>query len=303
MLAAGLTTLFFALSGVTGQRVACELGAQWGNLVRLVIACVLLGIVSLICFRDSFHPTVFFWFFISGVVGFGLGDVALFAAYKQIGARLTVLLTLCLAPIFALIVEWLWLGSVPTLGVVLCVGLILVGVYLAIVSKRKENATTNRSKKLSGLIAAIVAGAGQGGGAVISRKAESVASFHNLIVPGISSAFQRVFAGVMIAVVAVVIIRLLDRNQTKIPSLQKHIKVSGWLLGAALFGPAIGVSCFQWALQSLDSSVVLAVVALTPIVMMPITAVTENDRPSTLSVVGAIVAVAGVIVMYLLIPG
>ena len=76
-------------------------------------------------------------------------------------------------------------------------------------------------------------------------------------------------------------------------------KVVPWLLGAALFGPVIGVSCFQWALQDLESGIVLAVVALTPIAMLPLARITEGDHPSRLALVGAVVAVAGVVLLNL----
>ena len=48
------------------------------------------------------------------VVGFGLGDWALFEALPRIGSGLTVLLAQCLAAPIAAITEWLWLGTEMT---------------------------------------------------------------------------------------------------------------------------------------------------------------------------------------------
>jgi len=115
---------------------------------------------------------------------------------------------------------------------------------------------------------------------------------------GISAAFQRVFAGLVFAIVAVALIRwLLPRAHWDSWGNPFNKKLFPWLLGAALFGPVIGVSFFQWALQSLESGIVLAIVAMTPIVLMPLAAITEGDHPSKLAIVGAVVAVCGVVLL------
>ena len=301
MLAAILTTFFFALSGVTGQRVAVRLGGIWGNMLRLLIAAMVLGIVVLILSPDSIRKEPFAWFFVSGLIGFGMGDVALFLAYERLGSRLTFLLNLCLAPLFAMLLEYFWLGNGVTIPIVVCAALILAGVAMAVrPGARSRQKVERRGNFWVGIVFAVMAGCGQGSGAVISRKAEEVAHEVGVAVTGVSAAFQRVIAGLVFAIVAVLIIRLIGKRELwenwRSP-LDK--KVAPWLFGAALFGPVIGVSFFQWALQSLESGIVLAVVATTPIVLMPMAAITEGDHPSRLAILGAVVAVTGVILLNL----
>jgi drug/metabolite transporter (DMT)-like permease len=179
--------------------------------------------------------------------------------------------------------------------------LIVSGVIMAIrPGGKSRQLRAHRGKFGVGVLAAITAGFGQGTGAVISRKAESVATELGIASSGISAAFQRVFAGLIFALIIVALIRLLGSKQARAhwgSPLQRDL--FPWLMGAALFGPVIGVSCFQWALQSLESGIVLSVVALTPIVMMPLARITEGDHPSKLAIAGAVVAVGGVIVLYL----
>jgi drug/metabolite transporter (DMT)-like permease len=301
MIAAVLTTLFFAFSAVTGQRTAVLLGGAWGNLMRLGLAAIVLGLLVAILTPDAIRWASFQWFFVSGLIGFGLGDVALFTAYERIGSRLTILLNLCLAPLFAMLLEWLWLGNGVGIRVVVCALLILAGVAMAIRPGSKSRAKVNlRGRYWVGIVAAIVAGFGQGTGAVISRKAEAVALELGASGSGITAAFQRVLAGLVFSAVAVVLIRFFG-NRKDWESWRSPLdrQVAPWLVGAALFGPVIGVSCFQWALQDLESGIVLAVVALTPIVMMPLARITEGDHPSRLGLVGAVVAVAGVVLLNL----
>lgn len=301
MIAAILTTLFFAFSAVTGQRTAVLLGGAWGNLMRLGLAAIVLGLLVAILTPDAIRWASFQWFFVSGLIGFGLGDVALFTAYERIGSRLTILLNLCLAPLFAMLLEWLWLGNGVGIRVVVCALLILAGVAMAIRPGSKSRAKVNlRGRYWVGIVAAIVAGFGQGTGAVISRKAEAVALELGASGSGITAAFQRVLAGLVFSAVAVVLIRFFG-NRKDWESWRSPLdrKVAPWLVGAALFGPVIGVSCFQWALQDLESGIVLAVVALTPIVMLPLARITEGDHPSRLALAGAVVAVAGVVLLNL----
>jgi drug/metabolite transporter (DMT)-like permease len=238
---------------------------------------------------------------VSGLIGFGLGDVALFTAYERIGSRLTILLNLCLAPLFAMVLEWLWLGNGVGPRVVVCALLILAGVAMAIRPGSKSRAKVAlRGRYWVGIVAAIIAGFGQGTGAVISRKAEAVANELGASGSGITAAFQRVLAGLLFSAIAVILVRFFG-NRKNWESWRTPLdrKVVPWLLGAALFGPVIGVSCFQWALQDLESGIVLAVVALTPIAMLPLARITEGDHPSRLALVGAVVAVAGVVLLNL----
>ena len=299
MIGAILTTLFFALSAVTGQRVAVTLGSIWGNAVRLFIAAVVLGAIVLLAWPDSVGGRPFLWVLLSGVVGFGIGDVALFLAYERIGSRLTILLKLCLAPLFAMGLEWIWLGNGISLKVAVCAAIILAGVTMALRPGTKSRQKMMRRGSFGfGVLCAILAGFGQGTGAVISRTAEEAAVEVGMVINGISAAFQRVLAGFLFAAVVVVLMRVFSKNQGwKQWGNPLDPKLAPWLLGAALFGPVIGVSCFQWALSSLQSGIVLAVVATTPIVMIPLAAWNEHDHPSRLAIMGALVAVAGVVLL------
>ncbi len=71
-------------------------------------------------------------------------------------------------------------------------------------------------------------------------------------------------------------------------------RISGkWIVFNALAGPTLGVSCYQWALKTTPSAVVLPIVALSPLVVMPFARWLEQERPSRRSMFGAVIAVAG----------
>jgi drug/metabolite transporter (DMT)-like permease len=80
-------------------------------------------------------------------------------------------------------------------------------------------------------------------------------------------------------------------------SLKKWRGVWPWVLGNGFAGQTLGVSCMQWALETTPAGVVFAILALTPITIIPFARVLEGERPSTRSLVGCGVAVAGVIAL------
>src|ERR1700677_1608513 len=131
MFASLLTTIFFSLSVIFAARSSRILGGPVANLGRICLAAVLLAIWAHF-FGAGLRGASLPWFFLSGVVGFGLGDMALFGALPRIGPRLAILLTQCLAAPVAALVEWLWLGTTLRAVDLACAGAILAGVAIAL---------------------------------------------------------------------------------------------------------------------------------------------------------------------------
>src|SRR5712675_872446 len=111
MLPAFLTTIFFSISVVCGHRSARLLGGTEANFWRLVCAACFLGIWA-VGFGQGVAGEALPVFLLSGIIGIGVGDVALFQALPRLGPRLTLLLVQCLTAPFAATIEWLWLGTV-----------------------------------------------------------------------------------------------------------------------------------------------------------------------------------------------
>jgi drug/metabolite transporter (DMT)-like permease len=110
MLPAVLTTVLWSVSVVFAARSAAVIGPERANIGRLTVATLFLGCWAFIWGTGIAGPA-FPWLFLSGIVGFGLGDMGLFGAIPRIGPRLTILLTQCLAAPIAALVEWIWLGT------------------------------------------------------------------------------------------------------------------------------------------------------------------------------------------------
>ena len=64
-------------------------------------------------------------------------------------------------------------------------------------------------------------------------------------------------------------------------------------------GAVIGVSCYQWALFTTPSGLVLPIVACTPLVIVPLSYWMEGERPTRRSLLGGAIAVAGAVALTL----
>ena len=119
------------MSAVSAGRTTRLLGAGTANLSRLTLATCLLALWAHTG-GQGLTGVGLPWLILSGLVGFGLGDLALYGAYYRIGPRLGVLLCLCLAAPFGAVVEWVWLGTHLTAYQIFWSATILVGVFAAL---------------------------------------------------------------------------------------------------------------------------------------------------------------------------
>ena len=298
MTAAILATLLFSLSAVSGKRLSHHLSGVEANFWRFLLAAFLLGAYAH-SFGLGLGGGALGMFFISGIIGFGVGDYGLFRAYPILGSRLTMVMTQCLAAPFAASIEWLWMGETLSLGQVLAGTAILVGVALALAPS--ETTDVDRKHWKAGILWGLMSAFGQGFGAVLSRKALSLVEA-GVTVDGLSQAYQRVLGGLTVMAVLLLFRKMRLRNGASIRTEVALTPVTMKLLVAlivanTLCGPTLGVGAYQWALSSLPSGIVLSVVALSPLVIIPLAMKFEGERPTLRSIIGSVVAVAGVVVM------
>ena len=297
MLASFLAALFFALNATCASHNVRAFGSARANLSRLLIATVVLGAFAHTLGRGFASASVW-WFFLSGIIGMGLGDLGVYAALPLLGSRITVLMTQCLAAPLAALGEWGWLGTRLTAAQVGWGLAILAGVAIAITpSKRYPPRVRVRPV---GLLFGLVAAAGQGFGALVSRKGVNVAEAahevtHSAIF-GLNAAYHRILAGIVFTSLWFLVMRALKRLPAAPapdadPAARRRARL--WLLANGLAGPVLGVGCYQWALATTPSGIVLPIAATAPLLAIPIAFWLEGDRPPRRAIVGGIIAVVG----------
>ena len=300
MIAALAASILFAASITCGHRAAHVFGGASANFWRLVIATALLGIWSF-TWGIGLGGAGMTYFFISGLLGFGVGDVALYQALPRLGSRLAMLFTQCLAAPFAVIIERFWLGTQLSWLQILCISVILGGVALALAPH--ESVKRDPREWRLGMVFGVLSGLGGALGAVFSRRAFLAAAEAHQTIDGANAAFQRIIGGVLIAGIFLAFIRW-QKSQT----LVNLVSDSGgqgaaqapdhaWLyvVGNALAGPTIGVSCMQLALRTTPTGIVLAIIAMTPLAVIPLARIFEGEKLTIWSLLGSLVAVAGAV--------
>lgn len=308
MIPALLATVCFACSAVCGQRLSRLMGSLRGNFWRLVLATAVLWVLTLVIFPGSVRVETAGWYLLSGVIGFGLGDVALFLAYPHLGSRLTVLVLMSFGVFFGAVGDWWWLHTPLRWELAICITVILAGLVLAL-HRPGEPLRWRR-----GLLFAIIAGWGQGFGVVLSRVAQTTAATGGFHIPPMAQTAQRATGGLIVAAAAYGLWRAASTRRSALiatrtattppptPAPSEHLPAKYrknlpiWLVGSALFGPVVGVSAMQWALQVLQSSaLVVAITATAPLMIVPLARWIDREKTSPRALLGTTIAVAGVV--------
>jgi drug/metabolite transporter (DMT)-like permease len=184
---------------------------------------------------------------------------------------------------------------------VVWVAVILTGVAIAL-APDDHLKISPRDWKI-GIAASVVCAMGGALGAVIIRKGYAALALGPVAVDAGTTGFQRVAGGILIPAVAVLMFKwrairgsggmFAEAAWRQAGEKRRHIWP--WVLANALAGQTLGVTCMQWALKTNPSGVVQAIIATSPMVLLPMTRVVEGEKIGLRSVVGAVVAVGGVI--------
>ncbi len=299
MVGALLTSLFFAGTAVCANRSARLLGSARANLWRLLVAAGVLGTWATVWGRGLGGGALPL-FFVSGVIGFGIGGVAMFYALPMIGSNLAMLIVQCGSAVFAATVEWLWLGTTLSALQIAFSLVILTGVGIGLRSQAaRHRAEAIPVRQLAvGIGWAVLSAFGQGFSAVVSRKAFfMLKQSHVLLDPG-TSAYQRVLGGLAVGLVTVLVLLVFRALGKKVAGLRGEgslREATPWIGLNALLGPILGVTCYQWALRTTPAGIVLPLVATAPLLTLPLAWLMEGSRPTKSYYIAAFFAVLGTI--------
>jgi drug/metabolite transporter (DMT)-like permease len=309
MLPALITTFLWSYCVIVTRRSIHQLGENLANVSRILLAVLVMGLMAHL-FGLGLGGGGFVYFFLSGVVGFGLGDIGIFYALPRIGSRLTLLIGQCLAAPIAGLAEWFWLGTTITPVQIIAILVILGGIILALAPK--DMPVADVPTFITGALFGLLAAFGQGMGAVLSRKAYASANqsgnwieqggILDNIWMGATTGYQRLIVGAIVLVLFFLlslVVKSLKTHPRKPHDADSSLSKAKYVALTAASGPVLGIICFQWALATTPSAIVQPVVAMTPLVVMPLAWFIEGDRPRCRAVIGSLVSVTGVILLAL----
>ena len=284
---------FYAWSVTCARRSSAHHGPDLANLGRLLIAVIVIGLF--VAFSDR-HPFCagWEWLILGGVLGLGIGDIALFHALPRIGVGLTMLLTQCLAAPFALILEYEALGHSPNGAQMLAALVILIGVGDALGAPAEGDPADRRTGVWLGVLSAL----GQACGAVSTPLTVEACKQAGEVIPdGFAQAFVRLLGGLPVVLLFLLWASRKEGLFAKIRRPYAFASAPWWMLMNGIAGPALGVACYQWALTQHPAALVLSVVALTPLIGLIMQWAIEGQRPSWRLWLGGAIAIIGVILL------
>lgn len=280
----GGSTLF----AYAGRRI----GSYNVNKLRLLMAAFYLCLFLLLRFGKLF-PTglsghALFYLSLSGIIGLSLGDTFYFRSLVILGARKGALLG-SLAPVMTVAIAFIMIGERLSFMAMSGVLVTLAGVSWVTTETKDEKLDHREGSKLTGVLMGVAAAAGQALGLVLAKE-------------GMGASFEPMSATFIRMLSASVALWLVAAARKEIAITFKTLadtKAARALLGAAFLGPTIGVWLSLVAVQNTQAGIAAAIMGTYPVIIIPLTMIVHKDRPTYRSVLGTIIAVAGVAMLFL----
>ena|SRR5450830_16143 len=285
-----LTAILWVFTGTAFERAGKRVSSQAVNLVRLLMALVIMGIFLTIRRGSPIpldaSPKAWFWLSFSGLAGFVLGDLFLFESYLLVGTRIA-LLVMSLSPILTGILGYLIFGETLNPLSMLGIGLVILGIMLVVLTKNPgEKMKLNIRPR--GLVFAILGAVGQSIGLVFSKL--GMGSFDPF-----ASTQIRLIAGTIGWIVLFVVFGWFPR----LKSFKTDHKALGFTFFGAFFGPFLGVALSLTAVQHTRAAVASAIMSIMPVLILPVNLVLFKEKIRSRAIIGAVITVIGVVILYL----
>lgn len=279
-----LTAIFFSYSG---RRI----GSDVVNRSRLLFALVFLAISHYLLEGTLFPRDVALfrwqWLGVSGLLGLVIGDTFLFHAYVLIGPRLSMLM-MSSVPIFSLLFGWLLFGE--TIGPLELGGILLaVGGMAWVVTEKRHGLTVVENKQYW-------RGLAFGLGGALGQVANLVTAKYGLVdgFPTISATMIRIF------VAALVLWGIAALRGQVLPTLRlwRDRRAFPAMIAGSFSGPFLGIWLSMTAVQLSRLGIASTLMALPPVLLIPLEYAVYRRPVSLRSVVGTLLAFAGVALIF-----
>jgi len=290
-LAALATAGCWTLTALSFESAGKRVGSLAVNLIRLVMACVLLTVFGLITrghpLPTDASPKAWLWLTLSGLVGFAFGDLCLFRAFVLLGARIAMLIMALVPPLTALI-GWAFLGEQLGLRHWIGMALTVSGVIWVALERREQEPAIGPLRVGPGVLLALGAAVGQAVGLVLSKF--GMASYNPF-----ASAQIRVLTGA----IGFVVIFFAFRRWSWVGAALRDGAAMVRISIGAIFGPFLGVSFSLMAIQRTATGVAATIMAIVPVLIIAPAVLLLHEKVSLRAVAGAVLAVVGVGMLFL----
>lgn len=299
LFAAVTTLISWSFGTIVFLRASRSIDPGLLNRTRLLLA---VGASALICcivqgwwpwqIIEESVPEQWIWLGLSGIIGLTVGDLLGFTSLRILGARRQSVVGTT-APAAAALVGFGTLGETLSLVDIAAMGLSIFGVMLAM-SSAEERSDVQRDGYGSfslGISLAVGGAVCQGAGLVVAKIGLNA---HG----GTISPFHATFMRMSVGFAGTYVIDLLRRapHRPLREAFADRSAVRAMYLGV-LLGPIIGVTCSLIAARHLDVAIAQTIMSMVPFVVMGIASVLERKPLPMRSLLGAVIAVIGVVLL------
>ncbi|MFZ5354508.1 MAG: DMT family transporter [Bacillota bacterium] len=290
-LAALGTAVCWTLTGVAFESAGKKIGSLAVNILRLLVAFLLLSIYNYftrgLALPVDATASNWTWLFLSGMIGFVIGDLFLFQAYVEIGSRISLLIMSAVPPITS-IVGYLVLGETISPKSFAGMFITIAGIAIVILSRGAGEKKVEFNRPVRGLTFAFLGALGQAFGLVFSK---------------LGMGDYNPFASTQIRIVAAVIgfslIITLSKKWGAVIKGAKNVSGMRDLSIGAFFGPFVGVSLSLMAVKYAPTGVVSTITSISPILIIPASIVIFKEKVLVKEILGAVISIIGVTLLFL----
>ncbi len=278
-------TLLFALSGRL-------IGSYNVNKLRIPIAAIFLIIILMVRFGTLF-PTglnnhALLYLSLSGIVGLTIGDSFYFRALVILGPRQGALM-MSLVPVMTALFAFISLGEELSLFAITGIIVTTAGVAWVTTDKKEIMIPSREGSKIVGVICGILGAAGQAYGMVLAKEGMA----------GSMEAMSATLVRMLAATVSIWVLAVF-RGEIKSTLAQlKNMRALAAVNGAAFLGPTIGVWLSLVAIKYTQAGIAATIMSTFPILVIPQAMVFYGEKPTIRSILGSIIAIAGVAMLFL----
>ncbi len=287
------------------------------NVVRMVLSLSLLALTLWLTIGTPYplmaDGKTWLWLSLSGLVGYALGDWCLFQSYILMGSRVGQLFMTLASPSAAL-TAWVLLGE--SMRPLALAGMIitLLGISMSVLNRGGDSKRLQLKLPPKGILLGVCAGMCQGVGLVLSK----VGMEHyeaGLALQGIDDlsqwvsptaclplplSFMMPFASTMIRAItglagfSIALFLLSHNGMRRLQTAVSNRKAMYCALGAAIFGPFVGVSLSLMATLYTHAGIAQTIMSLTPVLIILPSWLLFKQKVTVWEVAGAFICVFGV---------
>lgn len=289
-ISAFITAVLWSGSSIMFTNATVRVGTIQVNVTRLILALVYLGIVILVMGLDLRLSVNQWWnLSLSGITGLVFGDTFLFRAFKENGARVS-MLVMSLVPAMSALLALIALGESLPFVAVAGMAVTLAGIVL-VVLERARHPATQQSVTASGYIYALLGALGQAVALIFAKAAFNEAPIHGFV-----ATFVRILVSVVLLTPAMVLLR---RYPNPVRVFRNDLTAFWHTVGGSVAGPFLGITFSLIAIAHTEVGVAATIMAMPPVLMLPLVRIVYRERLGWKAIAGAVVAVAGVAILML----